>query len=141
VDAFQHWVYTHPHHTPEERAQAWTNVMDRFEGDVEWTGYERVRRLLWHKQLHIFLNAFYYIEYGIAQMGALRVWANYREDKASAAQSYKKALKLGNTVSLPELFAAAGCPFSFGRETLRPLIQLIQAELENLASERKEALV
>ena len=84
VDAFQHWIYTHPGHTRAERTAAWLELMDRFGGDVDWSGYEAARANLWHRQLHIFIHAFYYIEYGIAQLGALQVWANSKRDKAEA---------------------------------------------------------
>ena len=80
VDAFQHWIYTHPGHAREERRNAWLGLMDRFGGDVDWSGFESARANLWHRQLHIFLHPFYYIEYGIAQLGALQVWANSKRD-------------------------------------------------------------
>jgi oligoendopeptidase F len=132
VDAFQHWIYTHPGHTRAERSLAWIDLMDRFGGDVKWTGYDKSRAYLWHRQLHIFLHPFYYIEYGIAQLGALQVWANSKRDKAGALKNYKQALELGGSRPLPELFEAAGCPFRFDAETLRPLVQLVRTELEKL---------
>jgi oligoendopeptidase F len=89
VDAFQHWIYTHPGHTRDERRAAWLALMDRFGGDVDWGGYQDARGSLWHRQLHIFLYPFYYIEYGIAQLGALQVWANSRRDKVKALADYK----------------------------------------------------
>ena len=106
--------------------------MDRFGGDVDWSGHEAVRANLWHKQLHIFLHPFYYIEYGIAQLGALQVWANSKRDKAKALNDYKKSLALGGSRPLPELFQAAGCKFQFDAETIRPLIELVQEELKKL---------
>jgi oligoendopeptidase F len=132
VDAFQHWIYTHPRHTREERRAAWLALMDRFGGDVDWSGYEEARANLWHRQLHIFLHPFYYVEYGIAQLGALQVWANSKRDKAGALASYQRALALGNSRPLPELFAAAGCRFSFDRQTVQPLVQLVKEELGKL---------
>jgi oligoendopeptidase F len=132
VDAFQHWIYTHPRHTRAERAAAWLGLMDRFGGDVDWSGYEEVRANLWHRQLHIFLHPFYYVEYGIAQLGALQVWANSKRNKAEALSNYQRALALGNSRPLPELFAAAGCRFSFDRETVKPLVQLVKNELAKL---------
>lgn len=132
VDAFQSWLYTHPEHTRAQRVAAWDELMDRFGGDVDWTGYERARGLLWHRQLHIFTNAFYYIEYGIAQMGALQVWSNYRKEGTRALAAYKAGLALGATRSLPELFATAGCKLQFDKETLSPLATMLKAELENL---------
>jgi oligoendopeptidase F len=132
VDAFQHWLYTHPGHTRADRAAAWLALMDRFGGDVDWRGWEEARSFLWHRQLHIFLHPFYYIEYGIAQLGALQVWANSRRDPAGALAAYQRALALGGSRPLPELFAAAGCPFEFNRERLRPLVALLRAELARL---------
>jgi oligoendopeptidase F len=132
VDAFQHWIYTHPGHTRSERATAWLNLMDRFGGEVDWSGYEDVRANLWHRQLHIFIHPFYYVEYGIAQLGALQVWANSKEDRARALGDYRKGLALGGSRPLPELFAAAGCQFDFSAPTVRPLVQLVRSELASL---------
>jgi oligoendopeptidase F len=132
VDAFQHWIYTHPGHSRAERSAAWNRLMDRFAGDVDWTGHEDVRANLWHKQLHIFLYPFYYIEYGIAQLGALQVWANSKRDKAGALRDYKTALALGGSRPLPELFAASGCKFQFDAATIRPLVELTRTELKKL---------
>jgi oligoendopeptidase F len=132
VDAFQHWIYTHPGHSRAERAAAWLELMDRFGGDVDWSGYEAARANLWHRQLHIFTHPFYYIEYGIAQLGALQVWANSRRDKVKALADYKKSIALGGSRPLPELFAAAGCKFEFSAATIKPLIQLVRSELAKL---------
>ena len=132
VDAFQHWIYTHPGHSRAERSAAWNQLMDRFAGDADWTGYEEVRANLWHRQLHIFLYPFYYIEYGIAQLGALQVWANSKRDKVKALRDYKTALALGGSRPLPELFAAAGCKFQFDAATIRPLMELTRDELAKL---------
>jgi oligoendopeptidase F len=132
VDAFQHWIYTHPGHSRAERAAAWNELMDRFAGDVDWSSYEEVRAHLWHRQLHIFLYPFYYIEYGIAQLGALQVWANSKQDKAKALRDYKTALALGGSKPLPELFATAGCKFQFDAATIRPLVELTRKELQKL---------
>ncbi len=132
VDAFQHWIYTHPGHTRDERRNAWLALMDRFSGDVDWSGFESARANLWHRQLHIFLHPFYYIEYGIAQLGALQVWANSKRDKARALNDYKKALALGGSRPLPELFAAAGCSFEFSEKTIQPLAKVLRQELEKL---------
>jgi oligoendopeptidase F len=132
VDAFQHWIYTHLNHPREERRWAWMDLMDRFGGDVDWGGYEAARANLWHRQLHIFLYPFYYIEYGIAQLGALQVWANSKRDKAKALDDYKKALVLGGSRPLPELFSAAGCKFEFSEKTIQPLTKLLREELKKL---------
>ena len=133
VDAFQHWIYTHPGHARSERTAAWVQLMERFGGEVDWAGLEAFRANLWHRQLHIFLHPFYYVEYGIAQLGALQVWANSRRDLRGAIAAYKKALALGGSRRLPDLFAAAGGRFAFDRETVRPLVELVRAELKNLA--------
>jgi len=132
VDGFQHWIYTHPDHTRAERKAAYLQLMDRFGGDVDFAGYEEARAYSWHRQLHIFLYPFYYVEYGIAQLGALQVWANSRRDKVKALADYKKALVLGGSRPLPELFAAAGCKFEFDAATIRPLVQLAGSELAKL---------
>jgi oligoendopeptidase F len=132
VDEFQHWIYTHPGHSRAERAAAWLELMDRFGGDVDWSGYEAARAHLWHRQLHIFIHPFYYIEYGIAQLGALQVWANSSRDKVKALADYKKSLALGGSRPLPELFEAADCKFEFSAATIKPLIQLAREELKKL---------
>jgi oligoendopeptidase F len=132
VDAFQHWIYTHAGHTRAERKAAYLQLMDRFGGDVDYSGCEEVRAHSWHRQLHIFLHPFYYVEYGIAQLGALQVWANSKADKAKALNDYKKSLALGGSRPLPELFAAAGCKFQFDAATIKPLIQLANSELKKL---------
>jgi oligoendopeptidase F len=132
VDAFQHWIYTHAGHTHAERKTAYLQLMDRFGGDVDWSGFEEVRAHSWHRQLHIFIHPFYYVEYGIAQLGALQVWANSKADKMKALNDYKKSLALGGSRPLPELFAAAGCKFQFDAATIRPLIQLANSELKKL---------
>ena len=130
VDGFQHWVYTHPGHTRAERKAAYLELMDRFGGEVDWRGYEETRAYSWHRQLHIFLYPFYYVEYGIAQLGALQVWANSRRDKAKALSDYKRSLALGGSRPLPELFSVAGCKFQFDGATIRPLIELAGTELK-----------
>jgi oligoendopeptidase F len=134
VDAFQHWIYTHPGHTRTERATAWLALMDRFGGDVDWTGHEQARSYLWHRQLHIFIHPFYYIEYGIAQLGALQVWANSKRDKVKALRDYKQSLTLGGSCPLPDLFKTAGCRFEFNGQTIKPLVQLVRSELASLKS-------
>jgi oligoendopeptidase F len=132
VDAFQHWIYTHPGHTRAERRAAYLQLMDRFGGETDWSGFEESRAYSWHRQLHIFLHPFYYVEYGIAQLGALQVWANSKRDKVKALNDYKSALALGGSRPLPELFAAAGCKFQFDAATIKPLIELAGGELKKL---------
>jgi oligoendopeptidase F len=132
VDAFQHWIYSHPGHARAERQKAWLDLMDRFGGDVDWSGYTNARVNLWHRQLHIFIHPFYYVEYGIAQLGALQVWANSKRDKAKALEDYHRALALGGSRPLPELFQAAGCRFDFSGQTVEPLMKLVSDELKKL---------
>lgn len=132
IDAFQHWIYTHPKHSRDERAGAWLQLVHRFGGEVDWTGHEEARRHAWHRQLHLFLHAFYYVEYGIAQLGALQVWANSRQDLAKAVADYRAGLALGGSRPLPELFERAGCRFDFSAETVRPLANMLKEELAKL---------
>jgi len=129
VDAFQHWVYTHPGHGRKERAKAWTELRRRFGGVEDWSGYEEEERFSWHRQLHIFEIPFYYIEYGIAQMGALQIWLRARKDRKRALSDYRKALALGGSKPLPELFAAAGATFDMGIKTLKPMLDEVRKEL------------
>ncbi len=136
VDAFQHWIYTHPGHTRAERADAWLALLDRFAGDVDWSGHEEARRHSWHRQLHIFLYPFYYVEYGIAQLGALQVWANSKRDGPRALADYRAGLTLGGSRPLPELFARAGCRFDFSAETVKPLAAMLREELVKLEMAR-----
>ncbi len=133
VDAFQHWIYTHPGHTRDERRAAWRLLLDRFGGAVDWSGYEEARDHSWHRQLHIFLYPFYYIEYGIAQLGALQIWQRSLTDRAGAVASYKKALALGGSRPLPDLFAAAGTRFDFGDELIASLMRTVRTELDKLS--------
>ena len=132
VDAFQHWIYAHPNHSRDQRREAWNALLDRFGGDVDWSGHEDARSSSWHRQLHIFLYPFYYIEYGIAQLGALQVWKRSLEDRAAAVAGYKRGLSLGGSRPLPELFEGAGIRFDFSRETLAPLMDAIGEQLAGL---------
>ncbi|MEY2651961.1 MAG: hypothetical protein RLZZ321_1054 [Bacteroidota bacterium] len=133
IDAFQHWIYENPTHTNEERAQYWLGLSKDFgTGLTDWTGYEDQVASAWQKQLHLFEVPFYYIEYGIAQLGALGVWKNSLEDYPKAIAAYKKALALGYTKTLPEIYASAGVPFDFSSTRLQELAKLIQQELKKL---------
>ncbi len=129
IDAFQHWLYTHPGHTAAERREAWLGVHRRFSGGEDWAGFEEERAYLWHRQLHLFEVPFYYIEYGIAQLGALGLWVAARRDPAAALAGYRRALALGGSRPLPELFASAGLPFDFSETTVRPLADAVSAAL------------
>lgn len=129
IDQLQHWAYTNPYHTREERKAAWLDLNRRFAGWVDYSSYEDALAYAWHRKGHPFTVPFYYVEYGIAQLGALGVWLNSRKDYASAVSAYRGALSLGGRRPLPELFAAAGVRFDFSAETLRPMIEALVAEL------------
>jgi oligoendopeptidase F len=131
-DAFQHWIYTHPAHTREERLRIWLEIDNRFSAIVDWSGYEQQRAYGWHAILHFFEVPFYYIDYGIAQIGALQVWLNSRKNYREAVERYWSALSLGGSRPLPELFEAAGAHFRFDYETLLPLMEAIEEELDRL---------
>ena len=129
IDQFQHWLYTHPGHSRVERTKHWLGLLDRFGGDVDWSGYEQVRESSWQRQLHLFHAPFYYVEYGIAQLGALQVWMKAKQDPQRALANYRAALKLGGTRPLPELFSAAGLRFDFSSQTIEPLINAVHEDL------------
>ncbi|MBF0531772.1 MAG: M3 family oligoendopeptidase [Candidatus Omnitrophica bacterium] len=131
IDAFQHWIYSHPGHSHAERDQIWVEIYDRFGGElVDWTGLKPAKSALWHKQLHIFEVPFYYIEYGIAQLGALQVWENYQKDHRRAVADYQRALRLGGAKPLPELFKTAGLEFDFSQKRMEEWIGPARAALE-----------
>jgi len=132
VDAFQHWIYTHPGHSASERTAAWLSLEERFETGVDWSGYAAERESGWQRQLHVFCYPFYYIEYGIAQLGALQIWDTFKQDPQLALTNYRSALSLGGSRPLPQLFEAAGARFSFGPEVVGPLIDRVQEELAGL---------
>ena len=114
IDAFQHWIYTNPGHSREARGDAWVKTYDRFGPGVDWDGLEAEKRSLWQRQIHVFQSPFYYIEYGIAQLGALGVWSRYLRDPKGAVEAYRSALALGGSRPLPELFNRAGLAWDFG---------------------------
>jgi oligoendopeptidase F len=114
IDKFQHWLYTHPGHTEEQRRTEWMNILNEFStGVTDWSGFEEYRSYFWQKQLHLYEVPFYYIEYGIAQLGAIAMWRQYRNNKEQALENYKKALSLGYTKTLKELYNTAGIKFDF----------------------------
>jgi len=123
VDAFQHWLYTHPGHKAAEREKFWMELNQRFGPRVDISGYEDAYKSSWQRQIHIFLWPFYYIEYGIALLGALQVYQAAKKDKQGALAVLRKAFALGGSRPLPELFAAAGLKFDFSEKTLRPLAE------------------
>lgn len=130
IDKFQHWIYTHPNHSSEERENKWLEMHTALSSDViDWSPYEAFRKSFWHKQLHIFEVPFYYIEYGIAQLGAIAVWRNYKQNKHKAVEEYKKALELGYTKSIPEMYKTAGIAFNFSKEYVKELMDFLKNEL------------
>ncbi len=134
VDAFQQWVYTHPDDAMNAANcdAVWGEQWDRFMGGVDYSGFDDVKVTGWHRKLHIFQIPFYYVDYGIAQLGAVQVWRNSLSDQAKAVADYRRALGLGGTRPLPELFAAAGAKFSMDAATLRSAVELIEATCDQL---------
>ena len=132
IDSFQHWLYEHPTHTRSERTAEWMRLMDRFGGNADWAGLESIRECRWQQQLHLFHVPFYYVEYGIAQLGALQLWLKAKEDPRRALANYRAGLKLGGTRPLPDLFAATGIRFDFSERTLGPLMAALAEELTSL---------
>jgi oligoendopeptidase F len=133
VDKFQHWMYENPEHTAEERTNAWVEIYNQFTDKVmDWSGLETLQKYLWQRQLHIYEVPFYYIEYGIAQLGAIGVWKNYRENPEKGLKGYLDALKLGYTAPITEIYQAANIPFDFSKNYIAELMQFVQSELERL---------
>ncbi len=133
IDKFQHWVYENPQHTLEERKQKWTEILDEFSSkSVDWTGLEEFREFGWQKQLHLFEVPFYYIEYGIAQLGAIGLWMQYKNNKEKALSNYVQALSLGGTRTLPELYDAAGLKFNFSKDHIKELMTFVSGEMEKI---------
>jgi len=131
IDKFQHWVYENPNHTLEERQQSWMAILQEFSSQViDWQGLEQYRPYGWQRQLHLFEVPFYYIEYGIAQLGAIGLWKQYKENKEKALNNYMAALSLGGTRTLPELYEAAGLRFNFSKGHIKQLMEFVSAELE-----------
>ena len=131
IDSFQHWIYENPTHSRDERKAKWMDVHKCFNSDViDWSGLETERGYLWHRQLHIFEVPFYYIEYGIAQLGALQVWLNSRINFQDALKHYKKGLALGGSKPLPEIYQTAGIFFDFSEKTIAPLAEILRKELK-----------
>jgi oligoendopeptidase F len=132
IDAFQHWVYTDPDHSRVDRRRAWLDLRQRLGGAEDWSGYEDAKAYNWHRQLHLFTVPFYYIEYGIAQTGALQVWRNAKKSRKSAIAKYRAGESLGWTRPLPDLFKASGLKFDFSEKTIGPLVKAALADLEKL---------
>ena len=133
IDKFQHWIYTHPKQTAEERKAYWVTLSKEFgTGLVDWSGYEHVQAYTWQKQLHLFEVPFYYIEYGMAQLGALGVWRNFLTDKSKALEQYKEALSLGYTKPIGDIYNTAGVEFNFSDTYIKSLMEFVKSELNKL---------
>ncbi|MFG0247307.1 MAG: M3 family oligoendopeptidase, partial [Phycisphaeraceae bacterium JB051] len=133
IDGFQHWLYTNEDNLTEPRTKAWTEIYNRYSSGVaDWSDIPEARLARWHAQLHVFHYPFYYIEYGIAQLGALQVWQNFKQDADTALTNLRKAFALGGAKPLPELFETAGIRFDFSADTLGPLIEMVKTELDAL---------
>ena len=130
IDAFQHWLYTHPGHTRDERIAEWMRLEERFGDDLDWSEMPDWRKYGWMRQLHLFTVPLYYIEYGIAQLGALQLWVKFLENPGKAVDGYRAGLSLGGSRPLPDLFEAAGIKFSFDEATVAPLAEKAQKALQ-----------
>ncbi len=134
IDKFQHWLYEHPNHSHQERTIAWTHVLNEFKDDViDYTGLEKNRANSWQRQLHLFEVPFYYIEYGIAQLGAIGMWMQFKQNKNVALTNYCNALRLGGTKTLPELYKTAGLTFDFSPEKIKVLMDFVKKEMDVLS--------
>lgn len=133
IDQYQHWIYTNPDHTNEQRYEAWEQIYNRFgAGMVDWSEHPEAKQNLWQKQLHIFEVPFYYIEYGMAQLGAIAVWKNYKENPEKGLQQYLDALKLGYTKTINEIYETAGIKFDFSAAYVKELAAFVKAEMEKI---------
>ncbi len=132
IDKFQHWVYEHPEHTVEQREQAWLEISGEFStNQIDWTGLEEFRKYTWQKQLHLYEVPFYYIEYGMAQLGAVAMWKNFKEDAGKTFKDYTSALSLGYSRTIPEIYQEAGIAFDFSEQNVKTLMEFVWKELRN----------
>ncbi len=133
IDKYQHWVYEHPQHTVEERTNTWMSILAEFSTkSIDYTGLEKYREIAWQRQLHLFEVPFYYIEYGIAQLGAIGLWMQYQNNPQQALENYIQALSLGGTKTLPELYKAAGLKFDLSPNHIKTLMEFTAAEMDKL---------
>jgi oligoendopeptidase F len=133
IDKYQHWIYSHPAHTHEERTMAWMSILAEFKDDViDFTGLEQYRSNAWQRQLHLFEVPFYYIEYGIAQLGAIGMWMQYKQNPQKAMENYCLALSKGGTLTLPDLYKTAGLDFDFSPEKIKLLMSFVKEEMEKI---------
>jgi oligoendopeptidase F len=134
VDAFQHWVYTSSAGDDPAACDAkWAELQCRYMPAIDWHGLETEQMTGWQHKLHLFEGPFYYVEYGLSLLGAVQVWRNALKDPRVALANYRRALSLGATKSLPELYAAAGAKFAFDAETLREAAELIESVIAQQA--------
>lgn len=133
IDQFQHGLYENPNHTPTERVKLWNKVFARFaDTETDWSGLEENRDYMWQKQLHLYEVPFYYIEYGMAQLGAIALWRNYKRNKQQGLQGYMNALKLGNLTTIPEIYKAANIKFDFSRAYIKELMDFVKEEMAKI---------
>lgn len=133
IDAFQHWIYENPSHSPADRAQAWNRIYGQFSDQItDWSEHEDIKTNLWQKQLHLFEVPFYYIEYAIAQLGALAVWRNYCQNPTQAMDQYMNALSLGYTKPIREIYATAGIEFNFSQAYIQELMDFLAQKIQQL---------
>ena len=133
IDQYQHWLYLNPGHSTETRRAEWNKIFDKFADTVtDWSDLQSAKDYLWQKQLHLYEVPFYYIEYGMAQLGAIAVWRNFRNDPAKGLQGYQNALKLGYLRSIPEIYKAAGIKFDFSTKYIKELMNFVREELKNI---------
>jgi oligoendopeptidase F len=133
IDKFQHWVYENPNHTLEQRANEWVKIVNEFSSPViDFSGLDEYRKYGWQRQLHLYEVPFYYIEYGIAQLGAIGMWQQYIQNPEAAVSNYINALQLGGTKTLPALFEAAGLKFDLSPSHIKTLMGFVKEEMESL---------
>jgi oligoendopeptidase F len=133
IDKFQHWLYENPVHTHDQRNAQWLKILDEFSDTItDWEGLELNKSYLWQRQLHLYEVPFYYIEYGMAQLGAIAVWKNYKENKTAGLEGYMNALKLGYTATIPEIYEAANIEFNFTELYIKELMEFVKVEMDKI---------
>lgn len=133
IDKFQHWIYENPDHAKEDRKATWNEIFSTFSDNItDWSLLSENKDYLWQKQLHLYEVPFYYIEYGMAQLGAIAIWKNFKEDPHKGLEGYINALKLGYTKSIPQVYAAANIKFDFSKKYINQLISLVRDEMDKL---------
>ncbi len=133
VDKFQHWIYENPNHTAEERKTEWVKTFEQFsDTTTDWSGLEKFKESNWHRQLHIFELPFYYIEYGMAQLGAISVWRNYKKDPKKGLEAYLRGLRMGYTGTIGQIYEAMDIKFDFSKAYISELMDFVKGEMEEL---------